>query len=132
MLDRGGLISGTSAGATILGSYLVRGAPSGNEVLMSPGHERGFDYVTNVAIDQHIRARGRQSDLATVIAVHPELLGIGVDQGTAAIIQRNTLTVIGDGYIVITDGAMHSGEPYYGLKPGMRFDLTTWSPLPSG
>jgi cyanophycinase len=132
VLDRGGLISGTSAGATILGSYLVRGAPSGNEVLMSPGHERGFDYVTNVAIDQHIRARGRQSDLATVIAVHPGLLGIGIDQGTAAIIQRNTLTVIGDGYIFITDGAMHSGEPYYGLEPGMRFDLATWSPLPSG
>jgi cyanophycinase len=95
VLDRGGLISGTSAGATIQGSYLVRGSPQSSEILMSPGHARGFGYLANVAIDQHVLVRGRQNDLARVIAAHPGLLGVGIDEGTAAIVQRNTMIVIG-------------------------------------
>jgi cyanophycinase len=59
LLARGGLIAGSSAGASIMGSYLVRGSPSSNKVLMSPGHERGFGFLRNVAIDQHIVVRGR-------------------------------------------------------------------------
>jgi cyanophycinase len=50
VLDRGGLISGTSAGATIQGSYLMHGLPLNNRILMSPGHERGFGYLANAAI----------------------------------------------------------------------------------
>ncbi|MBV8133600.1 MAG: cyanophycinase [Alphaproteobacteria bacterium] len=130
VLDRGGLISGTSAGATIQGSYLVRGAPSGNTILMSPGHERGFGYLTNVAIDQHVRARGRETDLAKVVSAHPGLLGIGIDEGTAIIVNGNTMTVIGIGLVFINDGATHDGQPYYALTGGMRFDLASWSVLP--
>jgi cyanophycinase len=131
VLDRGGLISGTSAGATIQGSYLVRGAPEGNHILMSPGHERGFGYMTNVAIDQHVIARARTRDMATVIAARPGLLGIGIDEATAVIVQRNTMTVIGRSSVLITDGALHDGEPYYTLTPGTRFDLAAWSVLPA-
>jgi cyanophycinase len=132
VLDRGGLISGTSAGATIQGSYLVRGAPSGNDVLMSPGHERGFGYLKNAAIDQHITARGRQKDLAIVVAAHPGLLGIGIDEGTAIVVRRNRMAVIGSGRVFITDGARHDGAAYYTLRPGARFDLATWTVLPTG
>jgi cyanophycinase len=123
VLDRGGLISGTSAGATIEGSYLVCGAPSGNDVLMSPGHEQGFGYLKSVAIDQHISAQGRQSDLAEVITAHPGRLGIGIDEGTAITVQRNTMTVIGPGRVFITDGTQHDGAPYYILRQGARLDL---------
>jgi cyanophycinase len=129
VLDRGGLISGTSAGATIQGSYLVRGSPASNEILMAPGHERGFGYLTNVAIDQHIRARDREGDLAKVVAAHPGLLGVGVDESTAIIVQRNIATVIGRGEVFISDGATHEGAPYYALPSGARFDLATWSVL---
>ncbi|MGH7045751.1 MAG: Type 1 glutamine amidotransferase-like domain-containing protein [Stellaceae bacterium] len=67
VLARGGLIAGTSAGATILGSYLVRGAPSeGNSILMYPGYERGFAYLSNVAIDQ-------QSEWRTFADVRPRI-----------------------------------------------------------
>jgi cyanophycinase len=127
VLDRGGLISGTSAGATIQGSYLVRGSPLNNTILMSPGHERGFGYLANVAIDQHVVAWRRQNDLARVIAAHPGLLGIGIDEGTAAIVQQNTMTVIGCSVILITDGAVHDGKPYYALRRGTRFDLASWT-----
>jgi cyanophycinase len=130
VLDRGGLIAGTSAGATIQGSFLVRGAVSNNRVMMAPGHERGSDYLGNVAIDQHISARGREGDLARVVAANPGLLGIGIDESTALVVQGNIATVIGVGHVLITDGADHDGKPDYPLAPGDRFDLATWSRLP--
>jgi cyanophycinase len=127
LLARGGLIAGTSAGASIMGSYLVRGSPSSNKVLMSPGHERGFGFLRNVAVDQHIVVRGREADLARLVTVHPETLGIGIDEGTAILVQGNTFSVVGPSVVAITDGATHAGRPYYVLKQGARFDLATWS-----
>jgi cyanophycinase len=127
VLDRGGLIAGSSAGASIQGSYLVRGSPQGNGIMMAPGHERGFGYLQNVAIDQHVLARGRANDMAKVVAAHPGLLGIGIDEGTAALVQKNTLTVLGRSVILITDGANHNGKPFYALESGARFDLATWT-----
>jgi cyanophycinase len=126
VLDRNGLISGTSAGATIQGSYLIRGSPQSNKILMAPGYERGFGYLSNVAIDQHVTQRGRESDLSVVVAAHPGLLGIGIDESTAVIVQGNTMTVIGRGMVRITDGTDHGGAPFYTLKPGARFDLASW------
>jgi cyanophycinase len=131
VLDRGGVIAGTSAGASIQASYLVRGAPAGNGTMMSPGHERGFGYLENAAIDQHVLARGRALGMARVVAAHPGLLGIAIDEGTAALVQKNTLTVIGRSVILITDGAQHGGKPYYALPSGTRFDLATWTVLPA-
>jgi cyanophycinase len=128
VLDRDGLISGSSAGATSQGSYLVRGSRRSNKILMAPGYERGFGYLSNVAIDQHVSQRGRDNDLSAVVAAHPGLLGIGIDESTAVIVQGNTMTVIGTGAVRISDGADHAGEPFYTLKPGTRFDLARWLP----
>jgi cyanophycinase len=127
LLARGGLIAGASAGATIMGSYLVRGSPSGNDILMAPGHERGFGFLRNVAIDQHVGARGREGDMAKVVAAHPGLLGIGIDESTAIVVRGNVFTVIGPGIVAITDGTRHEGKPYYVLREGAHFDLATWS-----
>ena len=126
VLDRDGLISGSSAGATIQGSYLVRGSRRSNRILMAPGYERGFGYLSNVAIDQHVTQRGRDNDLSVVVAAHPGLLGNGIEESTAVIVQRNTVTVIGKGVVRITDGTEHAGEPFYTLRPGARFDLASW------
>ncbi len=130
LLARGGLIAGSSAGATIMGSYLVRGSPFGNTALMARGHERGFGFLRNVAIDQHIAVRHREADLAQLAAVHPEILGIGIDEGTAILVRGNVFEVIGPSLVAITDGEPHGGQPYYILKRGARFDLATWSVLP--
>jgi cyanophycinase len=129
VLDRGGLIAGTSAGATIQGSYLIRGSPLSNDILMAPGYERGFGYLSNAAIDQHVTQRDRENDLSKVIAVHPGLLGVGIDESTAVTVQRNIMTVIGRGVVRITDGVDHKGLPYYVLKSGTRFDLANWHVL---
>jgi cyanophycinase len=124
------LIAGNSAGATIMGSYLVRGHPSeDNSILMHPGYEREFGYLTTTAIDQHVRARGRKNDLAEVVAAHRELPGIGVDERTAAIVQQNPMRVIGAGHVFITNGAVHDGKRYYRLSAGTGFDLADGSVL---
>ena len=70
---------GSSAGATIQGSYLVRGAVEGNSVIMAPGHEIGMGFLRKAAVDQHVITRHRENDLDQVISRHPELLGIGID-----------------------------------------------------
>lgn len=120
VLRRGGVIAGSSAGATIQGSYLVRGAREGNTILMAPGYEKGFGYLRRVAIDQHLTQRNRQKDLLAVIARHPELLGIGLDENTAIVVQADRFEVVGLGRVAIYDrGAL----PHYFLNPGDHFDL---------
>ncbi len=119
VLARGGVIAGTSAGATILGSYLVRGAREGNTLMMAPGYERGFGMVSPVAIDQHLSARGRQNDMLPVVDRHRDLLGIGIDEGTAAIVRSGEFEVAGAGRIAVYE----SGRSYYFLTAGERFDL---------
>ncbi|WP_145027161.1 cyanophycinase [Caulifigura coniformis] len=126
VLTRGGVVGGTSAGATIQGSYLVRGAVEGNQVMMSPGHEEGFALLKDVAIDQHVIRRKRIPDLAPVVEKHPELLGLGVDEKTAIVVQGDQFEVIGESDVVVTDPRRprREGEdPWYFLKPGDRFDL---------
>jgi cyanophycinase len=125
VLDRGGVIGGSSAGATIQGSYLVRGAREGNTIMMAKGYEQGFGYLKDVAVDQHVIARHREDDLVAVIQAHPELLGIGIDESTAIVVQKNQFEVIGASKVGIYDGKDHEGKRYYFISPGTRFDLET-------
>ena len=126
VLDRGGVIGGSSAGATIQGSYLVRGSPRDNTIMMSPGHEQGFGYLRHVAIDQHLLTRHRARDMLSVIAKHPELLGIGIDEQTAIVVHGDIFTVIGTSRVAIYDPGYRpplDGEPYYFLQRDDQFDL---------
>lgn len=95
VLHRGGVIGGSSAGATIQGEFLVRGHPLGNTVMMAEGYERGFSFLPGVAIDQHFAQRGRFPDLLPVIRRHPRLLGIGIDEATAIVVTGSKAEVIG-------------------------------------
>lgn len=119
VLGRGGVIGGTSAGATIQGSYLVRGAVAGNEIMMSPGHEEGFGYLKKVAVDQHLLTRHREKDLLSVIERHPDLLGIGIDEGTAIVVKGDVFEVVGASKVAIYDNP----KTFYFLQAGDRFDL---------
>lgn len=126
LLERGGVIGGTSAGATIQGSYLVRGAREGNHIMMAPGYETGFGFLRNVAIDQHLLRRKRENDLVAVIDRYPALLGIGIDESTAAVVQGDRLEVIGTSKVAIYDhayAARPGGPRYEFLLPGEQFDL---------
>ncbi|MDR3638563.1 MAG: cyanophycinase [Isosphaeraceae bacterium] len=131
VLARGGVIGGTSAGATIQGSYLVRGAREGNRIMMAKGYEVGFGYLRGVAVDQHLITRKREEDLVGVIEAHPELLGLGIDESTAVVVRGDRFEVIGQSKVAIYDGKNHGGKRYYFLAPGDRFDLRERRPLGS-
>lgn len=128
VLERGGVIGGSSAGATIQGSYLVRGAREGNETMMAPGYEEGLGFLRGVAIDQHLLTRHREIDLLQVIEKHPQLLGIGLDESTAIVVQGDQFEVIGQSKVAIYNPhhvAGADGQRYYFLTPGDRFNLQT-------
>lgn len=124
VLERGGVIGGSSAGATIQGSYLARGDTRTNTIMMGD-HEVGFGFLKNTAIDQHLLARNRHFDLLEIVEARPELLGIGIDENTAIVVRGDTFEVMGRGYVAIYDhGAMlDSGGRFYFLREGDRFDL---------
>ena len=126
LLDRGGVIGGTSAGASIQASYLVRGAPEGNTIVMSPGHEQGFGFLRNVAVDQHVMVRNRLNDLPEVLRAHPQLLGIGIDEGTAIVVRGDAFEVIGRSKAFVYGGTdpVDAGAAYLSLRPGDRYDLS--------
>jgi cyanophycinase len=126
LLKRGGVIGGSSAGATIQGSYMVRGAVSGNDVMMSPGHEISLGFLRKSAIDQHLLTRHREKDLLQVIDKHPDLLGIGLDESTAIVVQGDRFEVLGKSKVAIYDPKYKpsaGADRYYFLLPGSEFDL---------
>jgi cyanophycinase len=120
LVARGGVVFGFSAGATIQGSFLVRGDPKTNKIVVSRGHERGFGLLPDSAIDQHVNARGRERDLLKVVEERPELLGIGIDEGAWIEVHGDSFTVFG-GRVGIYD--LIRNRSYYFLSPGQSFDL---------
>src|SRR5262245_17248946 len=129
VLERGGVVAGSSAGASILSSYMVSGARENNYIMMAPGYEEGFGLIKGVAIDQHMLTRNRQDDLEEVVAKHPDVLGIGIDESTAIIVQGQEFEVIGASKVAIHDGRAvkgaqeRNGKKYYFMGPGERYDL---------
>jgi cyanophycinase len=128
VLERGGVIGGSSAGATIQGHYLARGDTSGPNVMMTeePTHQNGFAFLKRSAIDQHINARNRWDDLIPVIQKYPDLLGIGLSEGTAIIVTGDTFEVMGKWKVAVHDNThlyQPWEKPYYVLSPGDTYNM---------
>jgi len=128
VLERGGVVGGSSAGATILGEYLVRGDTRGPQIVMTDqeNHQLGFEFLRNVGIDQHINTRNRWDDLIPLIEQKPRLLGIGLSEGTAIIVTGDTFEVMGKWMVAVHDNtrAYQPWEkPYFVLAPGDVFDM---------
>jgi cyanophycinase len=141
----GGLIAGTSAGASMMSeTMLVRGQSAASfrigDVRMAPG----LGLLPNVIIDQHFAERGRIGRLIGAVSQNPRVLGIGIDEDTAIVVQGERFRVIGSGavYLVDATGVTHSniaeGDTdaplsIYDLKlhvlsAGDAFDLVTRRP----
>jgi len=93
------------------------------------------------AIDQHLFVRNREFDLIDLIRKSPKLIGIGIDTATAIVVQKDTLSVIGNAFIAIYDyntvigqGPKHvinnnedfnnSDGPFFMMHAGQRYDLS--------
>lgn len=101
------VLAGTSAGAAgMSASMIVRGDsaphPHKNSVRLSPG----LGFLKNIIIDQHFTERGRISRLITAVSYNPYNLGIGIDENTAIILDKEgVLEVFGQGAVTIVDGS---------------------------
>lgn len=110
VLKRGGVIGGSSAGASIQGSYLARATPIDNVRIMAPGYERGgLGFLLGVAIDQHFTQRNRHPDLRSLVRTYPQLLGIGIDETTAIVVQGSRAEVVGRGSVFFMNAMQPDG-----------------------
>jgi cyanophycinase len=133
VLERGGVIGGSSAGASIQAGYMVRGDPLGNTKMMAEGYERGLGFLPGVAIDQHFFARKRTADMTDVMARYPQLLGIGIDEATALVVHGDGMEVLGKSRVAVYDRSKpipQGGPDYDLLAPGSRYNLRTRAKLP--
>lgn len=94
VLARGGVVGGTSAGAAVMSPVMIKGGDLEAEV--GPG----FGLLPGAVVDQHFLKRNRQPRLQGVLASRPGLLGLGIDEGTALIVEGNQLTVLGESEVV--------------------------------
>ena len=128
VLNRGGVIGGSSAGATIIGDYMSRGAPAGPNLMMCEGYERALGFLPGVVIDQHFSARNRFKDMTALMKTYPQFLGIGLDEATAIVVKGSTAEVMGRGnaHIYDTRKKRAEGELDYDAYPaGTKLDLKT-------
>lgn len=138
--DVGAIVAGTSAGASILSSHMVAFGTSGETPRFRMAQMiAGFGLVPELIIDQHFRQRDRIGRLLSLVALNPGLLGVGVDEDTAVLINSdNVLEIVGrhsvtivDGHEMFSDayqikgheGITVSGAKLHVLTPGRRFDL---------
>lgn len=124
LLERDGVIGGTSAGAIFTGSVIVRGR-SDKPVVVARGYDRGLGLLANVVINPHLTEAKREAELIGVVDQTPSLLGIGIDEQAAIVVRQNRFQVIGAGRVAIYDDKLHGKTWYYYLEPGSAFDLVS-------
>jgi cyanophycinase len=105
LYERGGLIAGTSAGASVMSdTMLVKGTSSETHRIGDLHMAPGLGLIRDVIIDQHFAERGRFGRLLGAVAHNPRVLGLGIDEDTAAIVEGDQLEVIGSGAVYVVDG----------------------------
>jgi cyanophycinase len=103
--ERGGVIAGTSAGASVMSETMLVSGASGEshrigDLRMAPG----LGLVRDAIIDQHFAERGRFGRLLGAVAHNPRVLGLGIDENTAMVLEDSRFTVIGAGAVYVVNG----------------------------
>ncbi|ABW19643.1 cyanophycinase [Alkaliphilus oremlandii] len=105
-IEDGVIVAGTSAGASMMSEVMVvegeeEDAPRKCTLKMAPG----MGFLEGVIIDQHFNQRGRIGRLLGAVAQNPNVIGLGIDEDTAIIVNdQKELKVIGSGVITVVDG----------------------------
>lgn len=103
---RGGVIAGTSAGASVMSeTMLVKGSSAESHRIGDLHMAPGLGLVRDVIIDQHFAERGRIGRLLGAVAQNPRVLGIGIDEDTAIVLEGCCFRVVGAGAVTIVDGS---------------------------
>jgi cyanophycinase len=102
---RGGLVAGTSAGASVMSEIMLVKGSSGETHRIGDLHMApGLGLVNGAIIDQHFAERGRIGRLLGAVAQNPRVIGIGIDEDTAIIVRGETFKVLGVGAVYVVDG----------------------------
>jgi cyanophycinase len=120
LLDRGGVIGGTSAGAAVMTRVMIARGRTQPEV------GQGFNFLPGAVVDQHFLKRNRLGRLLSVLADHPGLIGFGIDERTALVVnvRSHLLNVVGDSYVVAcVPGPVGHPARLEILKPGDEANL---------
>jgi len=140
--QRGTLVGGTSAGASILAEHMIAFGAGGSTPKQRMSQlSAGLGLLRGIMIDQHFEQRNRYGRQLSLVAQSPSLLGLGVDEDTAAVIHDGSrLSVVGRGAVTVVDGQhlisnafaakrttplLMSGAVIHILPAGSQFDLTT-------
>ncbi|TVS04178.1 MAG: cyanophycinase [Phycisphaerales bacterium] len=123
LLERGGVIGGSSAGAAIQSSVMITGGNPEARV------GEGIDLLRGCVVDQHFSERNRQPRLRGVIEARPGLLGIGIDERTALVVRVRDGRVVGEVvgragvHLMMADGSGELWEESF--APGDRLDVVS-------
>ena len=135
-------VAGTSAGASIMSEHMVAGGDSNSSpVEGSVNLAPGLGLTNAVIIDQHFTQRNRLGRLLAASSYNPFLIGLGIDEDTAAFIgPDNVFEVVGRGTVTAVDASQLSHSSMWlanrgdaitllGLRldvmgEGCRYDLT--------
>ncbi len=126
LLDRGGVVGGVSAGAAIMTRVMIAGGH--DPVIEQPG----FDLLPDAVIDQHFFRRNRTQRLLAVLSRHPDLIGVGIDEHTAVVVQlrRGHWSVIGQSYVMVCLPTEDRFPRLEILKSGESTDIEVLKDLP--
>jgi cyanophycinase len=146
LYERGGVVAGTSAGASVMSeTMLVKGTSKVTHRIGDLHMSPGMGLVRDVIIDQHFAERGRFGRLLGAVAHNPRVLGLGIDEDTAAAVEGDRFRVIGSGAVYVVDGtdvsysnvaearsdcalSMHDVRVHV-LSDGDEFDLKARRPI---
>ena len=122
--DEGLVVGGTSAGAAVMsGTMIVGGAneasPRAGAVEVGPG----MDLLRGVLVDQHFTRRGRTGRLIAALAKYPHLLGVGIDEDTALVVEGGEFRVVGSGAVTVLDLATALGSNALDLAAGRHVGI---------
>jgi cyanophycinase len=122
LLQRGGVIGGTSAGAAVMSSVMITG---GNPL---PQVDSGFGLLPGVVVDQHLTRRNRIPRLLSALTTHPGYFGLGIEEQAGVVVQGKTMTVIGDADVRICfPPCGKDGADVQTFHPGAKVDLVEYS-----
>ncbi|MGQ9871598.1 cyanophycinase [Leptodesmis sp.] len=117
-------LAGTSAGAAVMGHYMIAGGGSGE----SPNRSlvditTGLGIIPELLVDQHFHNRNRMARLMSAIAGHADRLGIGIDEDTCAVFEGDGLMqVLGKGTVTVIDpqDMTHTNQHHVGATDPLR------------
>jgi cyanophycinase len=142
--EKGGTIAGTSSGASVMSEVMITGGESNSNTTASIQLAAGLGLIPGMIIDQHFAERGRMGRLLAAVGQNPRMLGIGIDEDTAMVVEsHNQFFVMGSGAVSVVDGSHIAfsnaaeenprapsifGITIHVLSDGDRFDLNSRVP----